>query len=99
MAKYSLTKKAVEDLAMIWDYTFDQWSEQQADIYYRSLISSCEEIANNPNIGKEYEEIVPGLLGIKTNRHIIFYRKINKDKVEIIRILHERMDLKNRIAE
>jgi toxin ParE1/3/4 len=29
MAKYNLTYKAVEDLADIWDYTFDEWSEKQ----------------------------------------------------------------------
>ena len=33
MAKYSLTRKAVEDLSKIWNYTFDTWSENQADTY------------------------------------------------------------------
>lgn len=33
MAKYNLTKKAVEDLTKIWNYTFDTWSENQADAY------------------------------------------------------------------
>ena len=31
------------------------------------------------------------LLGIKSNRHIIFYRTLNKNYFEITRILHERM--------
>ena len=99
MAKYYLTNKAVEDLAKIWNYTFEQWSEQQADNYYKMLISFCEEIANNPNIGKRYDGITSNLLGIKANRHIIFYRTIRKDVIEITRILHGRMDLKNRIFE
>ena len=99
MAKYILTNKAVEDLAEIWNYTFDRWSEQQADNYYEMLISNCEEIANNPNFGKTYEGITPSLFGLKVNRHIIFYRKIKKDVVEITRILHGRMDIKNRISE
>ena len=34
MANYNLTNKAVEDLEKIWDYTFQKWSEQQADKYY-----------------------------------------------------------------
>jgi len=99
MAKYSLTNKAVEDLANIWNYTFDQWSEQQADDYYQMLISNCEKIANNPNFGKAYDGITPNLLGIKANKHIIFYRMIEKNEIEITRILHGRMDLKNRISE
>jgi len=57
MAKYKLTNKAVENLANIWDYTFEKWSEQQADNYYELLISSCDDFANNPGLGKTYDEI------------------------------------------
>jgi toxin ParE1/3/4 len=99
MAKFKLTNKAVEDLSKIWDYTFEVWSERQADKYYESLISDCQEIANNPDLGKKYEGITENLLGMKTNRHIIFYRTLNENYVEITRILHERMDLKKRISE
>jgi toxin ParE1/3/4 len=41
MAEYKLTKKAVEDLSKIWDYTFEIWSEKEADKYYGELISDC----------------------------------------------------------
>ena len=99
MAKYKLTNKAVADLSKIWEYTFEVWSEKQADKYYDGLISNCEEIAKNPDFGKNYEGISKQLLGIKSNRHIIFYRTLDEDYVEITRILHERMDLKKRITE
>ena len=99
MAQFKLTNKAVEDLSKIWDYTFEIWSEKQADKYYADLISNCQEIAENPDIGKFYDGISKQLLGMSANRHIIFYRNLNENYVEITRILHERMDLKNRIAE
>jgi len=99
MTKFKLTNKAVEDLANIWEYTFEKWSEQQADYYYESLILNCEEISNNPNIGKSYDGITQNLLGISVNRHIIFYRIIEEEYIEITRILHGRMDLKKRILE
>lgn len=99
MAEYKLTNKAVEDLSKIWDYTFEVWSEKQADKYFESLISNCQEIADNPDLGKNYEGILKQLLGLKTNRHIIFYRTLEKNYVEITRILHERMDLKDKITE
>jgi len=99
MAEYKLTNKAVEDLSKIWDYTFEVWSEKQADKYYNELISNCQEIAANPDLGKNYEGISKRLLGLRTNRHIIFYRTLSKEYVEITRVLHERMDLKKRIAE
>ena len=99
MAEFKLTNKAVEDLSKIWNYTFEVWSEKQADKYYDSLISNCQEIADNPNLGKNYDEITQSLFGMKTNRHIIFYRTLSETYVEITRILHERMDLKKRIKE
>ena len=99
MVKYKLTNQAVEDLSKIWDYTFEVWSEKQADKYYEMLILNCQEIAERPNSGTIYDGIAQNLLGIKANRHIIFYRIINNNYVEITRILHERMDLKKRILE
>ncbi|MCU4166706.1 type II toxin-antitoxin system RelE/ParE family toxin [Carboxylicivirga caseinilyticus] len=95
MANYKLTNKAVEDLNKIWD----SWSEYQADKYYEMLIRSCEDIANNPALGKNYTGITSELFGLKANRHIIFYRKSLNCPIEIIRILHEQMDLKSRITE
>jgi toxin ParE1/3/4 len=99
MAEFKLTNKAVEDLSKIWNYTFEVWSERQADNYYQTLISNCQEIADHSDLGKKYEGITQNLLGMKANRHIIFYRTINENDVEITRILHERIDLKKRITE
>ena len=97
MAKYHLTNLAVQDLSDIWNYTFDNWSEQQADNYHEQLINAFESIAINSVQGRNYEEIKGDLSGFKVNRHIVFYRIISNELVEITRILHERMDLKNRL--
>lgn len=99
MAKFFLTNKAVIDLSDIWNYTFDNWSEKQADMYYQMLLDTCQVIADKPNIGKNYEAILNRLFGYKTGRHIIFYRIENEKEILIIRILHEQMDLKSRIKD
>ena len=99
MAKYVLTNNAVDDLSKIWDYTDEVWSENQADKYYFELLSDCQELAENQNLGKNYNEIEKNLLGFQSGRHLIFYRILNATKIEIIRILHTRMDLKNRLQE
>ncbi len=97
MAKYVLTNKAVDDLSKIWDYTYEVWSENQADKYYYELLEACKALAENQNLGKNYEEISSEIFGYKSGQHIVFYRKLNKDEIEIIRFLHARMDLKNKI--
>ena len=99
MAKYELTRKAVTDLSEIWDYTVKNWSENQADRYYRLLTESIKEIVKNPDSGKDYQEIAEGLKGFKTGQHIIFYISEERKNIRIIRILHNRMDLKKRIEE
>ena len=97
MGKYRLTNLAVQDLSDIWNYTFDQWSERQADNYHEQLTNIFESIATNQQQGRNYEGIRRDLFGFKVNRHIVFYRIISNELVEITRILHERMDLKNRL--
>ena len=97
MARYYLTNKAVDDITDIWNFTFETWSEKQADLYYQMLIESFEEITHNPEIGKNYQEIRTDLLGLRVNKHIVFYRVLSGELIEITKILHERMDLKNRV--
>ena len=99
MAKYFLTNKAVEDLSKIWDYTYEVWSENQADKYYELLIDSFKNISENPEIGKNYDEIDSKIFGLPVGKHIVFYQVTKPTEIEILRILHERMDLKNKIEE
>ncbi len=96
MPKYYFTRRAVSDLSEIWDYTTKEWSANQAEKYYKLIMASCEDLANNPKLGKSYEIVTTNLLGYKCGEHIIFYREILKNEIEILRILHGMMDLKSK---
>jgi toxin ParE1/3/4 len=61
------------------------------------LIENCRSLSSNPELGKSYSGVMNELSGFKAGRHIIFYRVIHKEEIEIIRILHEKMDIKNRM--
>ncbi|MBI1191837.1 MAG: type II toxin-antitoxin system RelE/ParE family toxin [Bacteroidetes bacterium] len=97
MAKFYLTQKAVEDLSDIWDYTIQNWSERQAEVYYLLLIDTFKELSNRPNKGRSYDVISVNVLGFRTGQHIIFYREVSDTEIEVVRILHSKMDLKNHI--
>ena len=99
MANYILTNKAVEDLAKIWNYTSEVWSETQADRYYYMILDSCQEIADGKVYGKIYPDVMEDILGFKVGLHIIFYKKSKGNRIEIARILHGIIDLKNRMQE
>lgn len=97
MVKYHFTNKAIDDLSQIWEYTSENWSEKQADKYYDLLLVNCNELAKNPKLGKQYEILTEGILGYKSGEHIIFYTIISKNEIEVARILHGMMDLKNKL--
>ena len=97
MAKFYLTNKAVEDLGEIWNYTVQTWSENQAEIYYSLLIDSCQELANKSSLGKSYDVVEKNILGFKAGQHVIFYRIVTEKEIEVVRILHGMMDMKNHL--
>ena len=97
MSKYILTRETVQDLSQIWNYTFDEWSEAQADRYYQMLLDNCADLATFPNFGKDYSKIYPSLFGFLVLKHVIFYRVLTKNQIEITRILHERMDVEDHL--
>jgi len=97
-SRYTINKKAVEDLEKIWLYTFNNWSVEQADRYYNLIIDKIEFVAKNNNSGKSMEHIKKGYRAIKIKSHLIFYRKSNdKKKIVVVRILHQMMDVENRL--
>lgn len=99
MAKYRITNKAVEDLSDIWEYTLNVWSEYQADKYYKEHTEAFQFIAENPQLGKHYEHIITSIYGYLVNRHIVFYQKMDKNEILIVRLIHSSSDLRSRILE
>ena len=95
--KYRISKQAINDLNDIWIYTFHKWSKKQADRYYDLIIGEIEFIADNFLNGKSAEQTRKDYRVIKTKSHLIFYRKVENEIVEIVRVLHQRMDIKKRM--
>jgi toxin ParE1/3/4 len=97
MARYKLTNEAVKDLEEIWIYTYQNWSIEQADRYYDLIIDEIEFLSSNPLSGRSMDYIKEGYKVSKVKSHLVFYKIIANGTIEIIRILHQRMDVKNRM--
>ena len=92
--EYRISKQAELDLEHIWLYTYRNWSIQQADYYYDLIIDEIEYLTINPKSGKDYNEVRKGYFRSKVKSHFIFYRINFQEKtIEIIRILHQQMDI------
>ena len=96
-ARYRISQQAIEDLEHIWLYTFHKWSKEQADTYYKLLIDRIEFIAANFMTGKSVGYLRKNYRASVIESHVIFYRKDDTNTVIIVRILHQRMNVKDRI--
>jgi len=96
---YRISEKSLEDLESIWLYTYETWSLEQADRYYKLIIDEIEYIAENYMSGKSMEHVRKGYRSTEVKSHLIFYRKSNDNIIEVIRILHQMMDIENRLND
>jgi toxin ParE1/3/4 len=79
------------DLARIWTDTSVRWGSEQADTYVASLSSRFDNITDFPLSYPEYHSRLGVFRKAGSGHHMIFYRQIG-DMIEIVRVLHERMD-------
>ena len=62
-------------------------------------LDACfRQLAENPFNGKDCSEISCGYRKFNVGSHIIFYRQIISDSIEIVRVLHGHMDVENHLS-
>jgi toxin ParE1/3/4 len=80
-------------LEQIWDYTGDRWGDDQSEKYVREIQRAIERVADNPGIGRACDEVRPGYLKHAVGTHTSYYRIASVDVIDVVRILHQRMDI------
>jgi toxin ParE1/3/4 len=96
--KYVISNEATNDLKSIWLYTLEFWSQSQADRYLNLILDEIESICKDPTIGKNYSLVRRGYYRTRVKSHFIFYR-IHENEIEVVRILHQQMDIDTRLNE
>jgi len=91
VTSYRLTPAAQRDLSSIWDFTEERWDAHQAEIYVGEIKAAIERIADDPSRGHACDELREGYRRYGIGSHLLFYRA-RADGVDVIRILHQRMD-------
>ncbi len=90
-ARVVLSPRAQSDLDEIWEYSTDRWGVDQAEKYLRTVWERMQDIATNPAMGEDCSIVRAGYRKIPCGSHVLFYRVIDEG-VDIVRVLHERMD-------
>jgi len=98
MPTFTLTNKAFADLKAIGRYTSEQWGREQRNLYLKMLDATFWHLAANPLNGKDCSDIRNGYRKFNAGSHVIFYRQLSGDTIEIVRILHGRMDCETRLS-
>ena len=90
------------DFANIVRWTAENFGARQSRIYRDTLVEAIRELAEGPDVAgsKGRDEISPGLRTLHVARrgrrgsHFLMYRAAPNRTIEIVRILHDRMDVR-----
>ena len=88
---------ALADLSDIWDYSNSNWGADKADAYVTMIHAGCEELAQTAAKGRpsgqSAEHIRRGYRKHLVGSHVIFFRCPLPGRLEVVRILNQRMDV------
>ncbi len=96
MSRVILSPRAKLDLSEIWDYTFLQWNGEQAEKYVRELWSAMENVASDPTKSVDIGDVRRSYRKSRAGSHVIFF-KFTDDGIDVMRILHQRMDFERHL--
>lgn len=99
MPNFRVARKAYSDLVAIGRYTEKEWGNAQRATYLKQMDDCFLQIAKNPEIGTACDFIRTGYRKFPQASHLIFYRQDKDGLIEIIRVLHNSMDVESKLSE
>ena len=90
--QFRLTEPAIRDIEQIADYIARESGLAQADRFLTRLDAKLSKIAQFPNLGRQRNEILPGLRSFPMDQYLILYIPVNQD-VDILRVVSGYRDL------
>ncbi len=100
-----LGAEAEKDFVRILKYTGETFGPRQTEIYKATLTEALAELTQGPHAlgSTAREEILPNLRTLhvarrgRRGRHFIMYRPADGQVIEVLRILHDAMELARHI--
>lgn len=93
-----LTPEAQSDIVDILNYTIETWGEEQAVKYSDKLRTGFELLLENPLLGMQRDDIIPGNRIWRIEKHFAIYR-LEESQISIIRVLHVNRDIQKYFEE
>src|SRR5712691_9776719 len=115
MARFRLSRPAQMDVARIFNQSAELWGVEAGRRYAVTLATAMRQVAADPHgrVTRGRDELLPGIRsfhlrharvddpGSRVRRpvHVVYYRAVEPELIEIVRVLHERMEPAQQIAE
>lgn len=85
-----LSPRARADFIDILRFTGETWGRDQLVVYRDMINDALMALSHNPQLGHFRDDLPPTHLVYPVGSHLIIYRP-GKDKLSIVRLLHQRM--------
>jgi toxin ParE1/3/4 len=107
MHRFRLSRPARTDIASILADSDQRWGSEGKRRYAVTLAAAMQQVAAHPDgpVTRDRSELVPGVrsfhlrhthvpdpLKVRRPSHVLYYRAVAPDLVEIVRVIHERME-------
>lgn len=100
-----LARQAERDLHDISRWTAENFSQQQAVFYAETIMQAIESLESGPEIpgARARDEIAPGICTLhvaqrgRKGRHFVVFREGGDRIIDVLRLLHDSMDLARHI--
>jgi toxin ParE1/3/4 len=86
--------EAEDDLVSIWRHGAEAWTEEMADKQLFEIEAGCDRLLDDPMLGRGRHELMAGMRSMPVRPHVVFYR-LSKRTIEVVRVLHQRMDVEH----
>ncbi|MBE0362728.1 hypothetical protein PULV_a0278 [Pseudoalteromonas ulvae UL12] len=90
MSKYTLSKKASDDLINIFQYTYKNFNISQAESYLLELETCFIMLSNEPELAHRVEDIRKDYFRYLFRKHAVYFKSREND-IFIVRVIHQQM--------
>ncbi|BBK41083.1 hypothetical protein STVA_11030 [Allostella vacuolata] len=105
--RVALTETALRDLAQIVDWTAEHFGVSQAVRYRATILAAAAALQAGPDVpgARPAREVDPDFRvlhvarGGRSGRHLLLYRAVVDHQIDILRVLHDGMDIRRHIGD
>ncbi len=81
-----------QDTDEAWDY-FAEENPEYAERFIRKIADKLTLLARFPHMGRSREDLRPDLRSFVVDRYVIYYRVLEEERIEAVRLLHSARDI------